>query len=131
MPLNKWTVVQHSGYAYGGKPGFEQGLETYQLMTAAELRRVQAAAGLLFDSWTAADTYGDNAVGRGLYPAAPGTFSDKTVNGQRIYLPAPAGTALDEIALLMNGEEWTGDVMAEVAAVIRGTGRPLSDVSNG
>jgi hypothetical protein len=35
--------------------------------------------------------------------------------------------AMDKIAGLMSGEEWNSDVMDEVAAVVRATGRPVLD----
>ena len=50
-----WTVVQHSGYGYGGDPQFERGLEVRELGVhgepfARELGRVKTAGGLVFDS---------------------------------------------------------------------------------
>lgn len=95
----KWTVVQHSGYGYGGHPGFAKAIETRQLDNLADQTKVLRAGGLLFNTWQEADAYetkvncgGDD---KGLpYPEAPGTFSDFEIDGLRIYLP-PRGQESD------------------------------------
>lgn len=83
----RWTVVQHSGFGYGNKPGFEKALETRQLDTEADQQLVLKVGGKLFDSYTEATEYEENNVGEGMLPQAPGTFSEEKVDGLRIYIP--------------------------------------------
>jgi hypothetical protein len=97
----KWTIVQHSGYGYAGKPGFEHAVETRMLATVAEQRRAKKAGGLLFDSWKEAEDFAEGAnhppdheeialkgeLLSGLHPAAKGTFSKLLVDGLAIYIP--------------------------------------------
>jgi hypothetical protein len=91
-----WTLVQHSGYGYGGDPGFARGLEIRQVETRAERARVEKAGGVIFDTYVEASKaedewpYVDNG---GLYPHAQGTFSDKTIDGLRIYVPVREAVA--------------------------------------
>lgn len=95
---DKWTVVQHSGYGYAGKPGFAKGLEVRVVHTKAEQDKVEKAGGLLFDTYIAADKFGDEAmfppeVG-GMYPQAAGTFASLEVDGLRVYVPVREVTVL-------------------------------------
>ena len=91
-----WTVVQHSGYGYGGDPQFERGLEVRELGVhgepfARELGRVKTAGGLVFDSMADATGFEHRAPYpdgyEGLIPRAAGSFSDRTIDGLRIYVP--------------------------------------------
>jgi hypothetical protein len=82
----KYTVVQHSGYGYAGKPTFKQALEVRTLHTVGEVRTVQQADGLLFDDWKEADDYTDSVP----FLNAPGTFSPKKIDQLRIYQPPNA-----------------------------------------
>jgi hypothetical protein len=95
----KYTLVQHSAYGYQEKPGWEQAVETRRITTDAELKRVQAAGGFVFDSYNEADeqeyksNYPDGAEIPGkefrlTYPEVKGTFSDNELDGLRIYIPA-------------------------------------------
>ena len=99
--ISLWAVVQHSGYGYGGDPTFQLGLETNHVTTAAARDRVKRAGGVLFATYGAADDYCMKEMYRdvpepALVPRAPGMFSDKVIDGLRIYKPAdrPA-TAVD------------------------------------
>lgn len=88
-----YTVVQHSGYGYGGKPAFERGLETRNLTTKGEATRVTKAGGLVFDSYAEAEDYAFDEQYRevthgGLTPRAPGSFAAYEVDGLRVYVPA-------------------------------------------
>lgn len=91
----EWTIVQHSGYGYGGDEGFRHAVEVRQVSTRAEKARVASAGGMLFPSWRAADDYCDSAnyppEVSGLYPRARGSFSTHKVDGLAIYR---AGEAL-------------------------------------
>ena len=91
-----WTVAQHSGYGYGGNPEFEHGLEVRELGVhgepfARELGRVEAAGGIVFDSLADAAEFEHRAPYpdgyEGLIPRAAGSFSDRTIDGLRIYVP--------------------------------------------
>jgi hypothetical protein len=88
-----WTLVQHSAYGYQEKPGWDKAVETRKLTTEAELDRVRKVGGLLFSTYDAADqqeyqsNYPDGAGERLMYPQVKGTFSDKEVDGLKIYIP--------------------------------------------
>jgi hypothetical protein len=90
----KWTLVQHSAYGYGEKPGWEKAVETRQITTPAELKRVQDAGGMIFDSYGEADdqemksNYPEGTGDKIMYPSVLGTFSDKQLDGLKIYVPA-------------------------------------------
>jgi len=58
---DKWTVVQHSGFGYGGKPAFEKGLETRMCRTQTEKNRVIKAGGVLFD-YMGAEKFAEKAM---------------------------------------------------------------------
>ena len=95
----KWAIVQHSGYGYKGDPTFEQGLETRQVSTRAEMKKVEKAGGLLFDDYGEAEDFCDEACeGPGIVPVAAGTFSEKTIDGLRIYIPVRTVTAAGQQA---------------------------------
>lgn len=87
----KYTLVQHSGFGYAGKPGFEHGVESRTLTTQGEVTKVRKAGGLIFDSGFEADemeekiNYGESTSM--LYPNAKGTFSTEKIDGLAIYIP--------------------------------------------
>jgi hypothetical protein len=89
----KWTLVQHSAYGYQEKPGWENAVETRRLTTEAELKRVQDVGGFVFDDYNAADkqeydsNYPEGAGSRLTYPRVKGTFSDREIDGLKIYIP--------------------------------------------
>lgn len=86
----KWTLVQHSGYGYGGNAGFKYGLETREINNVTDLRKVMKAGGVVFDNYMDAGRaeeelpYKNNSS---LYPKVHGTFSDEMIDGLRIYIP--------------------------------------------
>ena len=98
-----WTIVQHSGFGYAGKPGFKKGLEIRAINTEAQSDKVFKANGVLFDNYLAADDYceeeGYPTGVTGMYPRAPGSFSTKKIDGLYIYIPLnqPAGAEAREI----------------------------------
>ncbi len=92
MPNVKWTIVQHSGYAYGEKQGFKAGLEEAAVSRKDVMTRIEREGGLLFDDYKTARDYATAEMfpddHEGIYPKAPGTFSKFSLDGQRLYLPA-------------------------------------------
>lgn len=87
----KWTVVQHSGYGYAGKPDFEHAVEAKGVSSKAEERRVEKAGGALFGSYEEATKFEETANYppdvRGLVPHCKGTFSELDIDGLKIYVP--------------------------------------------
>lgn len=90
-PQLSWTVVQHSGYGYGHKPGFKRGLVPMSVEDKTSRTSVEQAGGLLFETYTAADKYSETEMYpegyKGLYPIAPGRFSHRKAHGLKIYIP--------------------------------------------
>lgn len=86
-----WVIVQHSGYGYTGKAGFERAVETRGLQTNAERTKVEKAGGVVFATYMEAEDFTEKANypedNSSIYPAAKGTFSEKTLDGLRIYIP--------------------------------------------
>lgn len=95
-----WTVVQHSGYGYGGDPLWRGGIEVRELTghdepdgsrrTARQERRlVEKLGGMLFTSYQEAVAFEDkvNLDGDGMYPHAPGKFAKDKIDGLAIYIP--------------------------------------------
>lgn len=89
-----YTLVQHSGFGYAGKPGFQQAVETRSIDTAKDRDLVKRVGGVLevngyeIDELEERVNYPPGV--EGLYPKAQGTFSDKTIDGLRIYIPVTA-----------------------------------------
>jgi|tagenome__1003787_1003787.scaffolds.fasta_scaffold20165400_3 hypothetical protein len=97
LKQEKWTLVQHSGFGYGEKPGWEHAVEMRQITTDVELKRVQSVGGYVFDSYEEADkqemasNYPKGTTDNPLtYPEVLGTFSHKTLDDLKIYIPATA-----------------------------------------
>src|SRR3954453_6268754 len=94
LKQEKWTLVQHSGFGYGEKPGWMHAVETRQITTEVELKRVESVGGYVFDSYDEADTqeyksnYPEGAGESLMYPEVKGTFSSKEIDGLKIYIPA-------------------------------------------
>jgi hypothetical protein len=89
----KWTLVQHSGFGYARKPGFQSAVEERSLETEAAVERVRTAGGLVFEKYSDASDRADQEnypSNSGIYPHARGTFSRTKVDGLRIYVPASA-----------------------------------------
>ncbi len=86
-----WTIVQHSGFGYGGKPGFEHAVETVALNRKSEKTLVESVNGIIFPTYRDASVFEEQAnypAGtEGIYPDAKGTFSEKRIIGLRIYIP--------------------------------------------
>lgn len=86
-----WTLVQHSGYGYANKPGFEHGLETRMIETKTQRKQIVKLGGVIFATYgqaeDAAETFMYPDGVEGMYPKAQGTFADFKVDGLRLYLP--------------------------------------------
>jgi hypothetical protein len=95
MAVTKWTLVQHSGYVSGGKPGFARAVEEGAIDRAGVEAKVAAAGGLVFDSYNEAaaaaetENYPPDVVG--LYPRVRGSFGTIEVGGRRLYIPKQGG----------------------------------------
>jgi len=91
-----WTIVQHSAYGNGGKPGFVQATETRIVLTPRERRLVEESGGLLFESYVEAEEFSEQANypqgHEGLYSQRRGKFSQRDIDGPRIYLPVRQAT---------------------------------------
>lgn len=88
----KWTLVQHSGYGYAGKPGFKQGLEERRVDGARAQATVVKEGGVLLDTYGEAHDLafklmypGDDVTG--MYPRFRGTFSHMEVDGLKVAVP--------------------------------------------
>ena len=86
-----YTLVQHSGYGYGGDDTFSKGIETRAIPHAKEADRVRRNTGYLFDTYTEAEAAADRLMypesNLGLIPRADVTFStDVKVDGLRLVL---------------------------------------------
>lgn len=86
----KYTLVQHSGYGYGQKPGFEKGLEVRSLTSQKEINLVKKVGGMLFDTYAEASEaemrmqYPPGHLPNNFYPGFLGSFSDKEIDGLKI-----------------------------------------------
>lgn len=88
----RWTLVQHSGFAFGEKPGFEHAVETAFCSTKSQADRVASLGGLLLDYPEAdaaedRENYPKGTPVQRLYPNARGTFVDYRIGGRRLYVP--------------------------------------------
>lgn len=89
-----WTLVQHSGYGYAEKPGFQQAVETRNLATRAEANLVNRVGGVIYADYNEAEdaamelNYPHDFNGPAdIYPQFQGTFSEKRIDGLRIAVP--------------------------------------------
>lgn len=89
--MDKWTLVQHSGFGYANNPEFQQAVETRSLSNAREIKRVNDAGGMVFDSYSDAsdrefeENYPPEV--QGLVPKCRGLFSEKKIDELRVYIP--------------------------------------------
>lgn len=90
-----YTVVQHSGYVFGRKPEFKQGLEAAWISDKVQIKKVQELGGRLFDSYVEAENYCQDEmypphIKTFLTPRAQGRFSTWGIEGLGLYIPLPA-----------------------------------------
>jgi hypothetical protein len=87
-----YTLVQHSGFGYGGKPGFRRAVEL-RYVTPVQAKRVVEAGGVVFESWYDADSaemmsgYPAPEFDTGIYPNVQGKFSTLEIDQLRVYVP--------------------------------------------
>ena len=86
----KYTLVQHSAFGYKGDRTFARAVEERMLHSQIEIDRVKKAGGLVFDHYPSDEEYDVNYPEgtNGLVPQVRGTFSDRLIDGLRIYVPA-------------------------------------------
>lgn len=87
---NRWTVVQHSGFGYGGNATFMKSLEVREVNNMADVKAILKAGGLFFNSYTEATKYEEEEPYKdndSIIPCVQGTFADVKVDGLAIYIP--------------------------------------------
>ena len=93
--IHLYTLVQHSGFGFAGKPQFQEAVEEACLTSRREVERVRRAGGLLFHTYLRAcnRVEAENYPSwiKGLIPHVAGEFAKAKVGGLRIYQPAPRG----------------------------------------
>jgi len=93
-----YTIVQHSGYAYGLKSDFKHGLEAKVIGSKPQLEDITKHGGLIFPTFQEAEDYAHKemypAGHEGWLPKAPGTFSDYKRAGLALYIPLNQPTNL-------------------------------------
>jgi hypothetical protein len=96
--MSRWTLVQHSGAPFN--PGFRHAVEEAAVTTKGMEKKILAAGGLLFETYTHASTRGEAENYppgvTGLYPQAKGGFAPILLDGRKLYIPPPekdGGTA--------------------------------------
>ena len=85
-----YTLVQHSGFGYSNKEEFENGVEHRAVDSITDLKTVGRAGGFLFNSYAEANTAEDREnYPEGcehLAPRVSGKFSERVVDGLRVYI---------------------------------------------
>ena len=86
-----FTLVQHSGWVVAGKWDFKNAVEL-RTLSGASASDIRKAGGLIFDTYSEASTaeYNENYPPdlQGMIPKVNGSFSNKKVQGQKIYIPS-------------------------------------------
>lgn len=87
----KWTLVQHSAWAYAGNPQFENAVEEVHVQGPAAEAKILRAGGIVYTDYMVASerAYEENYPPDvwGLCPGAKGTFARTKIDGQRVYIP--------------------------------------------
>ncbi len=85
-----WTLVQHSGAL--SHEEFIKAVQPRVIISVGERRIVESVGGRVFDSYSAAEEECERLNypkgTEGLVPAYAGTFSEHTLGGLRIAIPA-------------------------------------------
>jgi hypothetical protein len=87
----KYTLVQHSGFGYGGDSRFSRAVEERGVDTLTECKKISQQGGLLYDTYgeaidaAFAENYPPSV--RGMVPRCGGRFARHQVDGLRLYLP--------------------------------------------
>lgn len=92
-----YTLVEHSGSAWGGNASFVNGVETVCITTKKQRQIVEEAGGVIFEKWIDADEFSMAVMypddGTGLIPKARGRFGPP-INALRLYIPSSADRML-------------------------------------
>lgn len=87
----KYTLVQHSGFGYGGDRQFMMAVELRQV-DGRQIESVKKAGGVLFSTYTEADeaeqseNYPSDV--KGLIPCVLGSFHTKSkIDDLKVYIP--------------------------------------------
>lgn len=95
--IQKWAIVQHSGYGYKGNPQFQAAVEVVGIHTVGQQRLVERCGGAVFDSYLDAEGFAEKANypadmnPQSIIPQAKGEFSKLRIDGLRIYIPVRGG----------------------------------------
>jgi hypothetical protein len=88
--MQKYTLVQHTGFSVGGKNAFKQAVEARSIMEA-EVGPVSRAGGLIYNSYAeardAAEKYNYPPENDGLHPTAKGTFVRAGRFAEKVFVP--------------------------------------------
>lgn len=92
-----YTLVQHSGYGYGGHPQFQRGLESRRLHSKAQRDKVVKVGGVAYPGYMEAEDAAERFMFPegydGIVPLAGGRFSAARIDRLRIYVPAHEAVA--------------------------------------
>lgn len=88
----KWTLVQHSGFGYGGDRQFARAVENASVDTKRDLGAVIKVGGVLFDTYQESSDaeYKENYPNpdMGITPFCRGSFAKSKIDGLKIYIPS-------------------------------------------
>ena len=90
---NRFTLVRHHAYIYGGDKHFEQALQVQVVSTAREVTRVKKADGVLFDTYAEAQALVNAAHNAADGGDLLGAFSTKVIGEAPIYVPVRKAVA--------------------------------------
>lgn len=87
-----YTLVRHTGYSQGGDESFRTAVETRGHINAGQAKKITAAGGVVFDSYTEASAREESENYppgvEGITPQARGTFVSLRANiGEEVYIP--------------------------------------------
>jgi len=92
VPIDLWTLVQHSGFGYAEDPLFMHGLESRNVTTKAQVDRIRQQGGYLFKDYVTAErmaealTNNEDEDADWMIPSAKGEFSSHKIDGLAIYI---------------------------------------------
>lgn len=101
-----YTLVQHSGYGFAGKPDFARAVEEAYVDDLKAQDKIRKAGGLLFLSYGEASKYAHELnyppEVPGLVPRVQGTFHPRLkVGGLLVYLPSERDRAVIDLEEIM------------------------------
>lgn len=91
MTFTKYTLVQHSGYGYGGKETFKKAVEVMHLDGPRDVALVSKYGGLIYNTYAEArraEEYLNGIDGKRPFLSVPGTFlAPVKIDGLALYVP--------------------------------------------